>query len=47
MLARIALVEEFTEPGREALMQGRVTQEAVIRSLEVIGEASRHVSETL
>jgi len=28
-------------------MQGRMTQKAVIRSLEVIGEASRHVSETL
>jgi uncharacterized protein with HEPN domain len=44
MLARIDLIQSFTVEGREAFMLSRITQEAVIRSLEVIGEASRNVS---
>lgn len=47
MLARIDLVAEFTSDGREAFMQSRMMQEAVIRGLEVIGEAGRNVSRTL
>jgi uncharacterized protein with HEPN domain len=47
MLARIDLVQSFTAEGREAFMLSRITQEAVIRSLEVIGEASRNVSAEL
>jgi len=45
MLARIALVDEFTHDGREAFMQTRMMQEAVIRALEIIGEASRNISD--
>lgn len=47
ILARIDLVASFTAEGREAFAQSRLVQEAVIRSLEIIGEASRHLSEAL
>ncbi len=47
MLARIEMVAEFTSAGRDAFMQSRMMQEAVIRSLEIIGEASRSISEEL
>lgn len=47
MLARIQLVEEFTSDGREAFMESRLVQEAVIRGLEIIGEASNNISEDL
>lgn len=47
MLARVELVAVFTQPGRDAFMQDRMRQEAVIRGLEIIGEASRNISEDL
>ncbi|TVR25407.1 MAG: DUF86 domain-containing protein [Anaerolineaceae bacterium] len=47
MLARLALIAEFTVGGRDAFMQDRMMQEAVIRGLEIIGEASRNLSEDL
>jgi len=47
MLGRVKLVEEFTAGGRDAFMESQLTQEAVIRSLEIIGEASRNISETM
>jgi uncharacterized protein with HEPN domain len=47
ILERIALTQEFTRDGRSAFMGSRMMQEAVIRNLEVIGEASRTISEGL
>lgn len=47
MLGRVKLVEEFTTGGHDAFMESQLTQEAVIRSLEIIGEASRNISETM
>ena len=47
ILERIELTESFTAEGREVFMASRMIQEAVIRNLEVIGEASRAVSEEL
>lgn len=47
MLERIDLVEEFTLAGWEAFTVSRMMQEAVIRGLEIIGEASRNISDTL
>ena len=47
MLARVDLVADFTQPGRDAFMEDRMRQEAVIRGLEVIGEASRNISQGL
>jgi uncharacterized protein with HEPN domain len=47
MLTRLELVAEFTQDGREVFMNSKLIQEAVIRSLEIIGEASRNISEAL
>jgi uncharacterized protein with HEPN domain len=47
MIGRIDLVLEFTSDGREAFMTSKMMQEAVIRSLEIIGEATRNVSQDL
>lgn len=47
MLARIDLIEQFTVEGRDAFMASRMMQEAVIRGLEIIGEASRNLSQPL
>ena len=38
------MVQEFTSAGRDAFLASRMSQEATIRSLEVIGEASRRIS---
>lgn len=45
ILERIQLTEEFAGSGRAAFFGSRLIQEAVIRNLEVIGEASRNLSE--
>ncbi len=45
ILERIELTETFTADGYEAFMRSRLTQEAVIRNFEVIGEAVRRISE--
>ncbi len=47
ILERIDLTTEFVTDGREAFESSRVTQEAVIRNLEIIGEAARHISDDL
>ena len=47
MLSRIELIADFTAPGRDDFMQSRMMQEAVIRGLEIIGEASRNISDDL
>lgn len=47
MLARIRMIEQFTNDGREAFMRSQMMQEAVIRGLEIIGEAARNVSDEL
>ena len=47
MLSRIKLTNQFVVDGREAFHSSRVTQEAVIRNLEVIGEAARNISDQL
>jgi len=40
----IARVEAYTEGGRSAFFQDTMVQDAVIRNLEVIGEAVRNLS---
>jgi uncharacterized protein with HEPN domain len=44
MLERCVRIERFIAPGREAFMQSEETQDAVIRNVEVIGEAAKRVS---
>jgi uncharacterized protein with HEPN domain len=47
MLERIQLTYTFTSEGREVFMISRLVQEAVLRNLEIIGEAARVISEDL
>lgn len=47
MLARLELVADFTKDGRDTFLDSKLIQEAVIRGLEIIGEASRNISESL
>jgi len=44
ILKSITDIEEFTSEGRNRFYESRLIQAAVIRNLEVIGEASKHVS---
>ena len=45
MLRAIDLVAEFVRDGRDAFISDVKTQDAVIRRIEVIGEAARRLSE--
>jgi uncharacterized protein with HEPN domain len=38
-------IVKFTSGGREAFMASALTQDAVIRNFEVMGEAAKHLSE--
>jgi uncharacterized protein with HEPN domain len=40
----IALIELYTASGKEAFFQTRMIQDAVIRNLEIIGEATKNLS---
>jgi len=44
MLERCQRITRFIEPGREAFLASDQLQDAVIRNLEVIGEAAKQVS---
>lgn len=44
ILERIDRIERATAAGRPAYFSSEVVQDAVVRSLEVIGEAAKHVS---
>ena len=37
----------YTEAGRESFFADRKTQDAVVRNLEIIGEATKHLSQAL
>ncbi len=43
----IQKIETYTEKGREAFMGDTQIQDAVIRNLEIIGEATKNVSDDL
>lgn len=42
----VQAIEEFTTNGKDAFFASRMIRDAVVRNLEVIGEASKKVSET-
>jgi uncharacterized protein with HEPN domain len=44
MLERCQRITRFIQPGREAFMASDELQDAVIRNVEVIGEAAKRVS---
>ena len=41
----ITQIESYTTGGEEVFSRERIVQDAVIRNLEIIGEAARHLSE--
>ncbi|MBN2316422.1 MAG: DUF86 domain-containing protein [Sedimentisphaerales bacterium] len=43
ILERIIRIEDFTRVGKQSFVDNPLIQDAVIRNLEVIGEASRRV----
>jgi uncharacterized protein with HEPN domain len=45
ILESIDLILQFTAEGREVFFNDRKTQDAVIRNLEIIGEAAKRVAE--
>lgn len=47
ILERIQMIAEFTRSDRDAFTQSRMMQEAVLRALEIIGEASRNLSDEI
>jgi uncharacterized protein with HEPN domain len=47
ILFRIAMIQEFTTGGRTAFLESSVTQEAVMRCFEVIGEAIKRLDDEL
>lgn len=44
MLERCRRITRFVRPGRDAFMESEEMQDAVIRNVEVIGEAAKRVS---
>jgi uncharacterized protein with HEPN domain len=47
ILEAAADIEDFTAEGRDALMADKKTQSAVVRQLEIIGEAVKNLSTEL
>jgi uncharacterized protein with HEPN domain len=47
ILERITLTEEFAQNNRDLFVSSRLIQEAVIRNFEVMGEATRRLSDEL
>jgi uncharacterized protein with HEPN domain len=43
----IQAIEQYTRDGKDTFMSSRLVQDAVIRNLEVIGEATKRVSSEL
>jgi len=43
----IERIQSYTKDGYEAFMRSRLSQDAVVRNFEVMGEAAKQVSETL
>lgn len=47
MLERAERIFEYTEGGRDRFLHDRKTQDAVLRSFEVMGEAAKRVPESI
>ena len=47
VLQAIARIERYTASGRDAFFSDDMVQSAVIRQLEIVGEAARNLSEQL
>jgi uncharacterized protein with HEPN domain len=40
-------IQQYTAAGRDAFMADRMQQDAVVRKLEIIGEAVKHLSDSI
>lgn len=47
ILERIELIQQFTSDGRNTLFDSALVREAVLRCLEIMGEAARKASDDL
>jgi len=47
ILERIQKIEEYTNNGHQSFIESSIQQDAVIRNLEVIGEAVKNISDIL
>ena len=43
----IQRIQSYTKEGREAFVQSRMSQDAVVRNFEIMGEAAKQISEKL
>lgn len=43
----IERIEEYTKDGKEAFIQTKMIQDAVVRNFEIIGEATKRISQDL
>ncbi len=43
----IERIEEYTKDGKEAFIQTKMIQDAVVRNFEIIGEATKRISQNL
>ncbi len=41
----IQQIESYTQEGKGTFLYNRMAQDAVLRNLEIIGEATKHISE--
>lgn len=47
ILECIARIEDYTRGGKDAFMASRMAQDAVVRNFEIIGEATKRLSQPL
>jgi len=47
ILRAVSAIERYTEAGKEAFFANEMIQDAVVRRLEIMGEAARNVSPAL
>jgi len=47
ILECIANIEDYTSDGKETFLNSKIIQDAVIRNLEIIGEATKRISKNL
>ena len=47
MIDAAETIQAYTEAGREAFFEDRMMRDAVVRNLEVIGEAAKRLSQSL
>jgi len=47
IIESMSFIEGFVQPGKEEFFKSRLIQDAVIRNLEIIGEAVKNISKEL